>query len=70
MRRLASPVVGDAPVVSGESGAVTTGLVETVCADPAHASIRERLGLDAAAKVLLISTEGATDKEIYRRVVT
>ncbi len=70
MRRLASPIVGDAPVVSGESGAVTTGLVETVCADPAHASIRERLGLDAAAKVLLISTEGATDKEIYRRVVT
>ena len=69
MRRLARPVAGDAMVVSGESGAVTTGLVDAVCVDSEHALIRDRLRLDAAATVLLISTEGATDEQIYRRVV-
>lgn len=69
MRRLARPVAGDLPVVSGESGAVTTGLVATVCANHEHSSIREQLRLGAAATVLLISTEGATDEQIYRSVV-
>lgn len=69
MRRLARPVGGDAPIVSGESGAVTAGLVDAVCADHEHASIRQQLRLDGAATVLLISTEGATDEQIYRSVV-
>ena len=69
MRRLARPVAADVMVVSGESGAVTTGLLEAVCIDPENTLIREQLRLDANAKVLLISTEGATDEQIYRSVL-
>ncbi len=69
MRRLVRPTAGDAEVISGESGAVTTGLVETVCTHPGLESVRRQLRLDDRAGVLLISTEGDTDEEIYRSVV-
>ncbi len=69
MRRLARPAAGDAEVISGESGAVTAGLVETVCSQPELQAVRRQLRLDDYASVLLISTEGDTDEEIYRSVV-
>ena len=69
MRILANPVGGDMPVVSGESGAVTTGLVAELMADESLVSIRDRIGLGAGSRVLCISTEGDTDRESYRRIV-
>jgi len=69
MRRLAMPGGSDRPVVSGESGAVTTGLIDVLLTDPAYAPLRAELGLDADAVVLLISTEGDTDPEDYLNVV-
>lgn len=56
-----------AGVVSGESGAVTAGLLDAL-AGAEYADLRQSLGLDAGAVVLLISTEGDTDPESYREI--
>lgn len=69
MRILAAPRPGDGPVVSGESGAVTTGVLEYVMKRQEGRAMREKLRLDKGAKVLLISTEGDTSPETYRDIV-
>ncbi|MDO5537188.1 MAG: diaminopropionate ammonia-lyase [Desulfovibrionaceae bacterium] len=69
MRALAAPPAGDAAIVSGESGAVTCGVVRALMTDPGLSGIRDELGLDASARVLLVSTEGDTDPENYARVL-
>ena len=66
---LAKPLGGDTPVVSGESGAVTAGVLEGLMTEPRLADLRDRLGLDKTSRVLLISTEGDTDKENYQRIL-
>lgn len=53
----------------GESGAVTTGLVETLMLDPEYAELKELIGLDKTSSVLCFSTEGDTDPDQYRRIV-
>lgn len=68
MRVLGAPLAGDPRVVSGESGAVTTGLVVALMRDERLASVRERLGLGPQSRVLCFSTEGDTDRQGYRRV--
>ena len=69
MRILASPLPGDPAVVSGESGAVTLGLLSLLMQSPALAAEREALGLDASSRVLAISSEGDTDPQRYRDIV-
>jgi diaminopropionate ammonia-lyase len=69
MRQLAHPRPGDAPVVSGESGAVGLGLVAAVCGSESYVNLREQLGLNEHSVVLVFSTEGNTDPEHYRQVV-
>ncbi|WP_462327261.1 diaminopropionate ammonia-lyase [Desulfobaculum sp.] len=68
MRMLAAPKGSDPKVISGESGAVTTGIVECIMHRPELAAIRENLELDDSSRVLVISTEGDTDPEMYRRI--
>lgn len=69
MRILAAPRPGDASVVSGESGAVTAGILEYIMKDPGGSGMAASLGLGRDAKVLLVSTEGDTSPEIYRDIV-
>lgn len=69
MRVLGNPLEGDDRVISGESGAVTTGLVYELLNNSTFNELTEQLGLGAASKVLVISTEGDTDPEYYRKVV-
>ena len=69
MRVLAAHRPGDKPVVSGESGAVTTGVLEYLSRAGQGEAIRKALGLNAESVVLLISTEGDTSPETYRNVV-
>lgn len=66
MRRLARPSDNDPPLVSGESGAAGFAGLTAAVADP---ELRSAVGLDESARVLLFSTEGATDPEIYARLV-
>ena len=67
---LGKPLGEDTPVVSGESGAVTAGVLEGLMTEPRLADLRDRLGLDETSRVLLISTEGDTDKENYQRILS
>ena len=69
MRILAAPKPGDAPVVSGESGAVTTGILEWLMTTEKGRDMAERLNLSKDSHVLLVSTEGDTSPEIYRDIV-
>lgn len=66
MRLLAEGIDGDSPIVAGESGcAAVAGLVAAAL----DAGLRDRLGLDAASRVLTIGSEGATDPLAYREAV-
>lgn len=69
MRVLGNPIKGDDQVVSGESGAVTTGLLFEVMTNPEYAQMKEDLKLDENSKVLLFSTEGDTDPKVYKEIV-
>ena len=69
MKRLAKPVGRDEVIVSGESGAVATGLLEELMTEADCKGYREKLGLDRNSVVFLVSTEGDTDPEHYQQVV-
>ena len=69
MRVLGNPIEGDERVISGESGAVTTGLVYEILRNVKFIDLKEKLGLKEDSKVLVISTEGDTDPDYYRKVV-
>ena len=69
MRILGAPLDDDARIISGESGAVTSGLVSALLLDVRYEKIKESLHLTSDSVVLCFSTEGATDLENYRRVV-
>lgn len=66
MRMLARPTGGDPPIVAGETGAA--GLAALLAARN-DASIRELLGLGRDSRVLLLSSEGDTDPQIYRQII-
>jgi len=66
MRALAEGRFGDPHVTAGESAVAGLAALFTLRDD--HA-LRDALGLDEHARVLLIGTEGATDPETYERIV-
>ena len=66
MRFAAAPIGGDPPLVLGESGAASLGGLIAAAGD---ADARAALGLSEASRVLVIGSEGATDPDIYRRIV-
>ncbi len=66
MRRLANPVAGDPPIVSGESGGAGLAGLITVLRESALAA---RIGLGPQSRVLVINTEGATDAALYTQIV-
>jgi diaminopropionate ammonia-lyase len=73
MRVLARPRPGDPALVSGESGAVTAGLLASVLSPASQATFAdaiEGLMLDIDSRILLLSTEGDTDPASYDRIVT
>lgn len=70
MRKYAAPEEGDPKVISGESGAVTMGLLSRLLEEEAMEPIREKLGLNEDAVILLFNTEGDTDPENYQRIVS
>ena len=56
----------DPAIVAGESGAAgLAGLCRAAKSSPA----RDTLGLNAASRVLLFNTEGATDQKRYAEIV-
>ncbi len=69
MRVLGNPLRGDKKVISGESGAVTLGLLYEIMKNHEYKDLKETLELDENSKVLLFSTEGDTDPEKYKEIV-
>jgi len=66
MNRLARPKGNDAAIVAGESGgAGLAGLIRAA----GDLGMRAALGLDAASRVLVINSEGATDPDRYADLV-
>ncbi len=70
MRILGNPLPGDERVISGESGAVTAGLLAHLLGSSACRGITDALELNQVSRVLLISTEGDTDPEMYKRAMS
>jgi diaminopropionate ammonia-lyase len=64
MRKLA-----ESGITSGETGASGLGGLLEILTGEHSAEMRERLGITRTSRVLLISTEGATDPANYARIV-
>lgn len=69
MRVLGAPLPGDKRVISGESGAAPAGLLHLMMTEGYLEPLRKALDINNDSRILLFSTEGATDPENYRRVV-
>lgn len=69
MRRLAFPHPPDPPIEAGECGAVSTGCLCHMMQSETAQDGRQQLGLGPESRILLISTEGATDPDAYRQTV-
>lgn len=69
MRVLGHPLKDDKRVISGESGAVTTGFLAEIMQKEEYTEIREALKLNKDSKILVFNTEGDTDQEHYKQVV-
>jgi diaminopropionate ammonia-lyase len=65
MRRLAA-----SGLEIGDCGAATLAALEALATDAECAPLRQAVGLGSATHVLLVATEGASDPDGYRRVVT
>jgi len=68
-RVLSNPIGNDERIVSGESGSVGIGVLVELMTNPTYTQAKEVLKLDEYSEVLIFSTEGDTDKEVYRKVV-
>lgn len=69
MRVLGAPIKGDKSIISGESGAVTSGLLFEIMTNPDMTELREQLKLDENSEVLVFSTEGDTDPNKFKQIV-
>jgi diaminopropionate ammonia-lyase len=68
MRILGAPVPGDTRIISGESGATSSGAVIEILSNPRYEDFQRQIGLTKDSVILCFSTEGATDEENYRAI--
>lgn len=69
MRIYGNPLRDDPKIISGESGAVTLGLLFELRTNKRNNVICEELNLCKDSRVLVINTEGDTDPEHYKKIV-
>jgi diaminopropionate ammonia-lyase len=70
MRALATPVNGDRTIAAGASGAAALGGLIALCRDETMRRTRQQLALDGSSRVLVIVSEGVTDPDLWRAVVS
>lgn len=68
IRRLAHPIQGDPAIAAGASGAAALGGLLAATFGPGMQQVRERLGLHAGSRVLVIVSEGVTDRARWHEV--
>ena len=56
-------------VVAGDCGAASLAALRALMRDPECAELARSAGLGPASRVLLVSTEGATDPDAYARTL-
>lgn len=66
MRLLADAPFGDQPIVGGESGVASLAAAVVACQDRAA---RDLLEIDETSRIVVYGTEGATDPDLYTRLV-
>ena len=66
MRRAATPTNHDPPMVIGDTGSAGLAGFLAATRDP---NVCRQLALDADSRVVVVATEGATDPEVYQRIV-
>jgi diaminopropionate ammonia-lyase len=69
MRMLARPMGKDPAIEAGPSGACGFAALVAVMQDEELRPLRDALALGPSSKVVVINTEGVTDRELYERVV-
>lgn len=69
MRLLAEPVGQDSKIISGESGAVTAGLLYLLMESKNLEADKKALGLTQDSVILLFNTEGDTDPDSYKKII-
>jgi len=69
MRILGNPLNTDTRIVAGESGAAPFGCFYEIMTNDRYRQLKDSLQLNCDARVLLINTEGDTDKENYRQIM-
>lgn len=69
MRTYAYPAGSDPSIISGESGAVTMGLVRMILEKDGMDEIRSKLKMNRDSVILLFNTEGGTDWDSYEKIV-
>ncbi|NNF77737.1 MAG: diaminopropionate ammonia-lyase [Rhizobiales bacterium] len=66
VRLMARPFEGDQPLEAGESA--IAGLAGFICA-ATQRQLREKIGLDENSRVLLIGSEGVTDRSLFNQLM-
>ncbi len=70
MRMLARPIATDPAIESGPSGACGFASLVRVMRDVTLRPVRTSVGLGPTSRVVVINTEGATDPELYDRLLS
>jgi len=69
MKILKVPLQGDESITSGESGAVSMGLMYNIMLNPEYKYIRDMIKLNNESNILIFSTEGDTAPLKYRKII-
>ncbi len=68
--RYANPIAKDPAIISGESAAVTLGVLLEIMQNSRFSTLKSELNLDQSSRVLLLSTEGDTDPSVYQEILS
>ena len=66
VRLMARPFADDQPLEAGESA--IAGLAGMICA-ATQPALRAKIGLDENSEILLIGSEGVTDRSLFERLM-
>ncbi|MEW3511817.1 hypothetical protein AB1I65_11500 [Clostridium butyricum] len=69
MKMLNKPLKDDPKITSGESGAVGMGVLDEIMTNPEYDKLKTYLELNEKSNVLIISTEGNTDPDVYKSII-
>ncbi|WP_120498172.1 diaminopropionate ammonia-lyase [Kiloniella sp. EL199] len=67
MKLLAKPTGNDPAIVAGESAVAGLAAIIAIAKDE---TLRKNLGIETASQILVIGSEGATDKALYDKIIS